>query len=218
MTLPSSYLSLCVVCIGLCIVGQVQATVVLNVEESQSYAVPFNQKPVIERRIDTLDVNKISKYAYLLRSNHMVMPTFAPKSSKEVKKSIKSWQAYINSAASSNLLPPELIEAVIEVESGAVVNAISNCGAQGLMQLMPETQSELGVQDPYDPNENINAGTRYLASLLNMYDGDLSLALAAYNAGMGNVKKYGGIPPFKETQNFVAKVTAIYHKLLKEKR
>ncbi|WP_295362469.1 lytic transglycosylase domain-containing protein [uncultured Succinivibrio sp.] len=192
------------------------AQVSLNVEENEIYAVPFNQENPVERRIDTLDVNKLSKYAYLLRANHMVMPSYGPKTSKEVKKRIKDWHKYITEAAETNLLPEELIKAVIEVESGAVVTAVSHCGAKGLMQLMPKTQSELGVKDPFDPNENISAGTRYLAQLLNMYDGDLSLALAAYNAGMGNVNKYGGIPPFEETQNFVKKVTAIYHRLQQE--
>ena len=192
------------------------AQVTLNVEETEVYAVPFNQENTVERRIDTLDVNKLSKYAYLLRANHMVMPSYGPKTSKDVKKRIKDWQNYIAEAAETNLLPEELIRAVIEVESGAVVTAVSQCGAQGLMQLMPKTQNELGVKDPFDPNENISAGTRYLAQLLNMYDGDLSLALAAYNAGMGNVNKYGGIPHFEETQNFVKKVTAIYHRLQQE--
>ncbi len=194
----------------------VNAEIILNVEESETYAVPFNQEKPVENRIDSIDVNKLSKYAYLLRSNHMVMPTFAPKVSGDVKKSIQKWHKFIVSAADENLLPKELIQAVIEVESGAVVNAVSHCGAQGLMQLMPETQSELGVTNPYDPNENISAGTRYLAKLLNMYNGNLSLALAAYNAGMGNVNKYGGIPPFEETQNFVKKVTAIYRHLQKQ--
>ncbi|HAR80750.1 MAG TPA: hypothetical protein DCR21_07965 [Succinivibrionaceae bacterium] len=146
----------------------------------------------------------------------MVMPAYGPKNSHEVEKRIIDWQQYIADAAEANLLPEELVRAVIEVESGAVVTAVSQCGAQGLMQLMPQTQDELGVKNPFDPNENISAGTKYLARLLTLYDGDLSLALAAYNAGMGNVNKYGGIPPFEETQNFVKKVTAIYHRLQKK--
>ena len=87
---------------------------------------------------------------------------------------------------------------------------------QGLSLIFYHYCCKTQVKDPFDPNENISAGTRYLAQLLNMYDGDLSLALAAYNAGMGNVNKYGGIPPFEETQNFVKKVTAIYHRLQQE--
>lgn len=192
------------------------AQVSLDVEETEIYAVPFNQQKPVENKIDSIDVNKLSKYAYLLRANHMVMPSFAPKTSKDVKKRIQDWNQYIADAAETNLLPEELIRAVIEVESGAVVTAVSQCGAQGLMQLMPKTQNELGVKDPFDPNENISAGTRYLAQLLYMYNGDLSLALAAYNAGMGNVNKHGGVPPFEETQNFVKKVTAIYHRLQRE--
>jgi len=209
----SVFLVICALCTSS---AGASSDISVSVEESQIYAVPYDAENEVERRIDTLDVNKLSKYAYLLRANHMVKLTFAPKSSKSLKSSIKSWGAYIEKAAQNNLLPPELIRAVIEVESGAVVTAVSNCGAQGLMQLMPETQNELGVKDPFDPDENIGAGSRYLASLLYRYNGELSLALAAYNAGMGNVDKYGGIPPFKETQNFVKKVTAIYKRLQKE--
>ena len=185
----------------------------ISVEESNIYAVPYNAKPVIEKRINTLDVDKLSKYARLLRANHMVRLSFAPTKKSEVSKSVSNWHSFIENAAEENLLPYELIRAVIEVESGFVVDAVSSCGAQGLMQLMPKTQNELGVKDPFDPNENISAGSRYLASLLNMFDGDLELALAAYNGGMGNVKKYGGIPPFTETINFVRKVTTRYRAL-----
>ncbi len=212
-TVFPEFLLICALCLA---ASGAQADIPISVEEKQIYAVPYDAQNEVEMRIEALDVNKLSKYAYLLRANHMVKLGFAPKTSKSLKSSIKSWGSYIEKAAQNNLLPPELIRAVIEVESGAVLTAVSHCGAQGLMQLMPETQSELGVQDPFDPDENIGAGSKYLASLLYRYNGDLSLALAAYNAGMGNVDKYGGIPPFKETQNFVKKVTAIYQRLQKE--
>ncbi|MCI1965269.1 MAG: lytic transglycosylase domain-containing protein [Oscillospiraceae bacterium] len=104
-------------------------------------------------------------------------------------------------------VPENLLKAVAKAESGFQADAVSSCGAQGIMQLMPSTAKSLGVSNPFDPEQNIMGGAKYLGSLLSKY-GDAKLALAAYNAGSGNVKKYGGIPPFRETQNYVKKVMA----------
>jgi soluble lytic murein transglycosylase-like protein len=103
-------------------------------------------------------------------------------------------------------LPPELVLAVVAVESGFQPDAVSRKGAQGLMQLMPGTASALGVRDAFDPVQNVDGGTRYLSSLLALYGGDPRRALAAYNAGEGAVRRHGGVPPFKETQDYVRAV------------
>lgn len=111
-------------------------------------------------------------------------------------------------AAARYGVPENLLKAVAKAESGFRADAVSRCGAQGIMQLMPSTAASLGVTDSFDPGQNILGGAKYLGGLLRSYGGDEKLALAAYNAGSGNVKKYGGIPPFKETQSYVRKVLA----------
>lgn len=112
--------------------------------------------------------------------------------------------ALFNTASQKYNVPLNLLKAVAKVESSFNPNATSRCGAMGIMQLMPRTAKWLGVNDAYDPEQNIMGGAKYLSKLLNQYDGDTSLALAAYNAGPGTVRKYGGIPPF--AQGYVNKV------------
>lgn len=109
---------------------------------------------------------------------------------------------------------PRLVAAVARRESAWNPNAVSNRGAVGIMQLMPATAKYLGVTDSYDARQNIFGGTRYLKTLLDTFDGDLDLALAAYNAGPGAVAKYKGIPPYRETQAYVAAIRASYEKQL----
>lgn len=124
------------------------------------------------------------------------------------------YDEYINNYAMLNGIDPLLVKAVIKQESGFNPQARSSAGAGGLMQLMPATARGLGVKNVYDPRENIAAGTKYLANLIKKYDGNVPLALAAYNAGSGNVKKYGNkIPPFRETQNYVRNIMATYNNI-----
>ena len=116
----------------------------------------------------------------------------------------------ISKYADKNGLDEDFVKAVINQESGFNPNATSHCGAMGLMQLMPATAQGLGVTNAYDAEQNIEGGTKYLKGLMDRFGNDKSLALAAYNAGPNAVKKYGGIPPYAETQNYVKKVLSKY--------
>jgi soluble lytic murein transglycosylase-like protein len=118
--------------------------------------------------------------------------------------------SYFAEASATYGVDEKLLKAVAKAESNFNPSAVSSAGAIGIMQLMPSTAAGLGVSDSFDARENILGGAKYLSQLLNKYNGDTSLALAAYNAGSARVDEYGGIPPFTETQNYVKKVLAYY--------
>ena len=123
---------------------------------------------------------------------------------------VEGFRSLIEQAAKRYNLDGALLAAVVHVESGGNPKAVSPAGAQGLTQLMPSTAQYLGVQNPFDPAQSLDGAAKYLRKLLGQFAGNVAKALAAYNAGEGNVKKYGGIPPFAETQAYVPSVLAAY--------
>ncbi|MBM4376703.1 MAG: lytic transglycosylase domain-containing protein [Deltaproteobacteria bacterium] len=137
--------------------------------------------------------------------------TPVPPSDKSLERFSRFDRAIVE-AATLYQLPQELVRAVIKVESDYDPRAVSSAGAQGLMQLMPETALRMQVRDSFDPRLNILGGTRYLRILANTFNGDLQLTIAAYNAGEGAVARHGGIPPYPETQAYVTKVLYFYHR------
>lgn len=130
---------------------------------------------------------------------------YSDNSSQDIDELIATYSA-------KNNLDKDFVKALIKQESGFQTDATSHCGAMGLMQLMPSTANSLGVKNAYDAEQNIAGGTKYLKGLMDRFGGNMELALAAYNAGPGAVQKYGGIPPYKETQNYVKNVLSNYQK------
>ena len=129
---------------------------------------------------------------------------------KTTTNALPNFEDIIREQSAKNGVDENLLKAVIKTESGFNPNARSGAGAMGLMQLMPQTAESLGVLDPYNPEQNVEGGTKYLKKLLSKYDGNKEMALAAYNAGPGTVDRYGGIPPYRETQNYVKSILATY--------
>lgn len=130
---------------------------------------------------------------------------------RRAAKNTHRYDAYIREAASLYQIPAALVRAVIQVESGFNPAAVSRANARGLMQLIPATAERMLVNDSFDPRQNILGGTRYLRVLANLFNGNLRLTLAAYNAGENAVIRYRGIPPYEETQNYVGKVVEYYN-------
>lgn len=152
----------------------------------------------------------------LQQANRLVNPKDRASSAVNTKKA-DSFKSIIQKAAELHRIDSALITAIIKAESGFNPNAVSKRGAKGLMQLMPQTAKSLGVEDCFNPELNIHAGVEYFKKLLNRFDGDVKLALAAYNAGSRKVRQYNGVPPFKETQYYV-KAVFDYYEYYKEIR
>lgn len=129
----------------------------------------------------------------------------------------ETFQPFIRRLSEEHKVETSLITAVIKAESNFDTYAVSRAGAVGLMQVLPSTAKDYGVHDLFDPEQNLSAGTRHLSKLLSLYEGNLELALAAYNAGEKAVSRYGGIPPFRETQNYVRYVLALYRRFKEPK-
>jgi soluble lytic murein transglycosylase-like protein len=168
------------------------------------------------RRVRTAVLAAAMSSAPLARPMVALLPP-PPKAKPNIEVSaeyiaVPAHQAYddiIEEAASKYEMDANLIRAVMQAESAFHPYAVSRAGAEGLMQLMPDLADEMGVSDVFDPRDNIMGGARYLKRLLDYHDGNLDLALASYNAGPGNVQRYGGVPPFRETRNYVKTIKQI---------
>ncbi len=125
----------------------------------------------------------------------------------------ETWMTgYVDQVSRANDLPPALVHAIIKAESNGQRKAVSRKGAKGMMQLMPFTSKRLRVADPFDPIENIEGGVRYIKELLVSFEGNLTNAVAAYNAGPAAVRRYGGVPPYQETRQYVRRVMDLYRR------
>ena len=154
------------------------------------------------------NVQPDEKFTLYLREGPKAAPR-APASALQLPGA--NWMTgYVDRFSRANDLPPALVHAIIKAESNGQRNAVSRKGAKGVMQLMPFTSKRLRVADPFDPIENIEGGIKYIKELLVIFEGNLTNAVAAYNAGPAAVRKYGGVPPYQETRLYVRRVMDLY--------
>ncbi|MCB1755140.1 MAG: lytic transglycosylase domain-containing protein [Gammaproteobacteria bacterium] len=162
-----------------------------------------------------LTQNRFAQYEPFKRSaKSTAQVSCVPAGQADHLRRLAKYDPIIRAYAKSYAVNQGLIHAIVSVESCYDANAVSSVGAQGLMQLMPETASELGVEDAFDARENLRAGIEYFSMLNKKFNYNHSFALAAYNAGPGAVEKYQGIPPYKETRDYVAKVLKKYREFI----
>ena len=176
------------------IVVMILGVSVASNRNDQKFVKSVDEKPVIAEAIISQSVEKIKHSFSSIKGN----------------KAERLYHLIILQTASRYQVEPALVKAIIMAESGYNPKAISKRGAKGLMQLMPGTAQALGVEDIFNPRQNISGGVRYFKQLVNQFNGDIELALAAYNAGSKNVRHYQGIPPFKATHYYIKKVFEYY--------
>jgi hypothetical protein len=149
------------------------------------------------------------RYGFVRREPEPAKPA-TPEPGAAVGRGVRAFAHVIRAAAERHSVDVRLVEAIVQAESAGNPSAVSPKGARGLMQLMPERAAELGVRDSFDPAQNVDGGVRHMRDLLQRFGGDVTLALAAYNAGEGAVRAYGGVPPYAETREYVRRVRALY--------
>ncbi|NLB83888.1 MAG: lytic transglycosylase domain-containing protein [Synergistaceae bacterium] len=189
------------------------ARVMGRMEEIERRIRPVQETPPPEdkdRFVDVLAREENSRKDKIIDSPRPSLPGRIPEKNPSVKDG--DWRSRITDLSEKYGMDEKLVRAVIRMESGGKTDALSSKGAMGIMQLMPGTAKMLGVEDPYDPVQNLEGGIKYLSQMSDKYDGDLEKTLAAYNAGPGRVDSYGGIPPFAETQHYVKTILALYKK------
>ena len=185
-----------------------QDSVINPTQKDFSEILNSKKEEKIEKKEDTKPLTKISE-----EIKPELKEAIELKSKIDLKSQSTNIDELIETFSEKYGIDGDFIKAIIKQESGFNPNATSKKGAMGLMQLMPKTAQSLGVIDAYDPSQNIEGGVKYLKGLLDRFDNNQELALAAYNAGPNAVKKYGGIPPYKETQNYVKAIMATYNKV-----
>lgn len=200
----------CGLCLNLGILATSSHAGQIYIYKDQQGSTLLTNKKSSDRSLQKVKVtyypdSNIHSYSNWGSSEASVLPSYS--------RNKNAYDHIIQQAAAAHGVSEGLIKAVMHTESGFNANARSPVGAQGLMQLMPATARRFNVSNSYDPQQNIFAGARYLAWLLKRFNGNTSLALAGYNAGEGNVAKYGGIPPFRETQDYVRRVSSRYNNL-----
>ena len=206
-------ITICSLCLSVLILlffpGRLLAGRILSEEVTVTETSFLDRARGQEFLIDSMDVGSLSPSARLLAMPRpMITPELAcAMHDGHLCTAPEEWKRIIRKAASTYDLPESLIAAVIRTESAFQAGAVSPKGARGAMQIMPDTQKELGLTDPYDPEANVMAGSAYLRRQLDRF-GTIELALAAYNAGPANVEKYGGVPPFPETLAYLRQVAA----------